>query len=544
MLKTSELCIAEIPLRVRLGRICLELMTFMFMLIPSFLTLYFTDEMIEKGKSIPYAWVVYVILACVAIHVFQFYFSKYMSQVYVNRVAEDYRMEIAKKISKCQVPAYEKEPKSKIFNIINDMTPVYTLANYFICVPVDFIELLVVIFLIFRTHYGLGMIALLMAPLYLVSSYLNKGKLQSLVSEERKNLDAWQREVDIILNQKVSIGLNDSWDYMLKRYQSTLSQFYKTQNKKHFFLLFTMELPKFITTLAPLLILIVGGNLVVNAQMNLGTLLFVLQLIVYLFVPLGDIAMVQADLMSQKANFKRAREFVELPEQEEKLPGSEGGELLIKNVTLHRADQSVLYKIPEFSVEEPGLILIKGENGCGKSTLFHILSGVFAEEQMQIEVNGEIQIPSKYRNHFSYLFYPNFIFPGTVRENVLCGRKAEPGSYEKIEELLHLPPADKEVITKPENLSLGEKQKIFLARILFKDSPFLLLDEPGSNLDDKTERNFAEELGRIKKKKYILVISHNKIYDEIADEIYEIQGGVMEKSWTQKVMYDLHKNQV
>ena len=544
MLKTSELCIAEIPLRVRLGRICLELMTFMFMLIPSFLTLYFTDEMIEKGKSIPYAWVVFVILACVAIHVFQFYFSKYMSQVYVNRVAEDYRMEIAKKISKCQVPAYEKEPKSKIFNIINDMTPVYTLANYFICVPVDFIELLVVIFLIFRTHYGLGMIALLMAPLYLVSSYLNKGKLQSLVSEERKNLDAWQREVDIILNQKVSIGLNDSWDYMLKRYQSTLSQFYKTQNKKHFFLLFTMELPKFITTLAPLLILIVGGNLVVNAQMNLGTLLFVLQLIVYLFVPLGDIAMVQADLMSQKANFKRAREFVELPEQEEKLPGSEGEELLIKNVTLHRADQSVLYKIPEFSVEEPGLILIKGENGCGKSTLFHILSGVFAEEQMQIEVNGEIQIPSKYRNHFSYLFYPNFIFPGTVRENVLCGRKAEPGSYEKIEELLHLPPADKEVITKPENLSLGEKQKIFLARILFKDSPFLLLDEPGSNLDDKTERNFAEELGRIKKKKYILVISHNKIYDEIADEIYEIQGGVMEKSWTQKVMYDLHKNQV
>ena len=544
MLKTSELCIAEIPLRVRLGRICLELMTFMFMLIPSFLTLYFTDEMIEKGKSIPYAWVVFVILACVAIHVFQFYFSKYMSQVYVNRVAEDYRMEIAKKISKCQVPAYEKEPKSKIFNIINDMTPVYTLANYFICVPVDFIELLVVIFLIFRTHYGLGMIALLMAPLYLVSSYLNKGKLQSLVSEERKNLDAWQREVDIILNQKVSIGLNDSWDYMLKRYQSTLSQFYKTQNKKHFFLLFTMELPKFITALAPLLILIVGGNLVVNAQMNLGTLLFVLQLIVYLFVPLGDIAMVQADLMSQKANFKRAREFVELPEQEEKLPGSEGGELLIKNVTLHRADQSVLYKIPEFSVEEPGLILIKGENGCGKSTLFHILSGVFAEEQMQIEVNGEIQIPSKYRNHFSYLFYPNFIFPGTVRENVLCGRKAEPGSYEKIEELLHLPPADKEVITKPENLSLGEEQKIFLARILFKDSPFLLLDEPGSNLDDKTERNFAEELGRIKKKKYILVISHNKIYDEIADEIYEIQGGVMEKSWTQKVMYDLHKNQV
>ena len=62
MLKTSELCIVEIPLRVRLGRICLELVTFLFMLIPSFLTLYLTDEMIEKGKTISYAWVVFVIL--------------------------------------------------------------------------------------------------------------------------------------------------------------------------------------------------------------------------------------------------------------------------------------------------------------------------------------------------------------------------------------------------------------------------------------------------------------------------------------------------
>ena len=53
MSKTSQLCIAEIPLRVRLGRICLELMTFMFMLIPSFLTLYFTDEMIEKERVFP-----------------------------------------------------------------------------------------------------------------------------------------------------------------------------------------------------------------------------------------------------------------------------------------------------------------------------------------------------------------------------------------------------------------------------------------------------------------------------------------------------------
>lgn len=173
------------------------------------------------------------------------------------------------------------------------MNPIYTLANYLICVPVDLIEVLVVILIIFRIHCGLGIIALLMTPLYLISSYLNKDKLEQLVSKERKNLDSWQSEVDIILNHKVSIGLNHSWNYMLERYKNAMDSLYRTQNQKHFFLLLTQEMPKLITTLAPLMILIVGGNLVVNSQMTLGALLLTLQLIVYLFGPLGDIAMVQ-----------------------------------------------------------------------------------------------------------------------------------------------------------------------------------------------------------------------------------------------------------
>ena len=72
------------------------------------------------------------------------------------------------------------------------MNPIYTLANYLICVPGDLIEVLVVILIIFRIHCGLGIIALLMTPLYLISSYLNKDKLEQLVSRERKNLDNWR----------------------------------------------------------------------------------------------------------------------------------------------------------------------------------------------------------------------------------------------------------------------------------------------------------------------------------------------------------------
>lgn len=61
------------------------------------------------------------------------------------------------------------------------------------------------------------------------------------------------------------------------------------------------------------------------------------------------------------------------------------------------------------------------------------------------------------------------------------------------------------------------------------DRQCLFLDEPGSNLDDQTERNLIRELVRMKQTKLIIVISHNTLYDEIADWIYTIKDGKMGK---------------
>ena len=80
---------------------------------------------------------------------------------------------------------------------------------------------------------------------------------------------------------------------------------------------------------------------------------------------------------------------------------------------------------------------------------------------------------------------------------------------------------------KPENLSLGEKQKIDLARTLLGNSSCILLDEPGSNLDEKTEHSLIDHLLKLKEKKLILVISHNAYYDAVADKTYEIRKGMM-----------------
>lgn len=360
----------------------------------------------------------------------------------------------------------------------------------------------------------------------MVPSFLNKSKLERLVAKEREAGDLWFQEFDVILNGKVSITLNKVENYMQNRYHEALKSYLDARNRQHFLLPIVQEFPLFVTTLAPLLILIIGGNQVVLQNMTIGQLLFSIQIIAYLFHPLSEISQLHAQIISQKPSFDRVADFLAMPDQQKNTESVAPPKIEAHNIDLMRSESESLFHVNDFAVHEKGLVLIHGENGCGKSSLFNIISGVFAPDAKHLRFNENGRFNCD-KSKLSYLFYPNFIFPGTVRENIVCGRKISNTQYQELETVLQLPPADKQVTIKPENLSLGEKQKIYLARTLLGNSSCILLDEPGSNLDEKTEHSLIHYLLKLKEKKLILVISHNAYYDAVADKTYEIRKGMM-----------------
>lgn len=537
MKKISQIAVIKFPILKTLERIGLEMLGFGMTLVPSFITRYLMDNRIEQGREIPWYWLGIAVAITAIIHLFSFYCISYRGQMYCNQRASDYNSAIGRKIASSRIPEYEKIPKSRIQNIMNsDMASVYTLSNYIVGVPVNMIKAIVVIWLLFDAHYGFALMALLMAPLYVLSSYTNQGQRKKLMDEERKAADIWLEGVQVMINGKASIGLGRAFPYILGRFERDKDAFYKARNRQHLYLLITLELPKMISTLSLLLILIIGGNMVIGGKLTLGTLVFVTQLIGYEFGALASLASLQANFTNELPIFQRGKDFVALPDEDMTLSAEkteEGrrerdtGIISLKNVFILRPDGSRLIQIEDFTVRGPGLILIRGENGCGKSTLFNILSGVFSEKQLEVEAGGSCEVSPMYRDSLGYLFYPNFIFAGTVKENVLYGRDIPDREFERVHKLLNLPPADKEVRIKPENLSLGEKQKIYLARLLLGDYKCLFLDEPGSNLDDGTEENLIQVLGEMKHSRLLLVISHNNRYDRIADRIYTIKNGCM-----------------
>mgnify|MGYP004649125343 CR=1 FL=1 len=538
MKKILKMSIINIPKWILIKRIIANIVSFLLLLFPAYFTRYLTDELIEKGRNIPYYWLLLVVVATFFIHIFIFYFVNYKGQVFTNQLAQDFEVKLMQKVVSSSNPEYEKESKSKIFNMHNnDIYSIYSLSNYLTMIPVDILEVIVIVGILFNVNYIIALVAILLAPLYVMSSFVNKKRLNELVADEKMAADEWIGETETIINGKVSIGLNKAQSFVMSRYNEKCDRFYKARNKQHFYLLITQELPQIITMLAPLIILVIGGNLVAENVISIGTLLYAMQIIGLVFSPLGEAASLQASLLSQEPVFKRARDFIDIADASSNPYTSSSGDneaansgqngISISNVQMSTADGKSLFNIDSFNTDKNGLILVRGENGCGKTTLLNVLSGIFDSTHMKLEGNSHISVAKELCEDMAYLFYPDFLVKGTVKENVLCGRNIPEDNYRLMETILELPDAKKEVVLRPENLSLGEKQKIYLSRILVENKKCILFDEPGSNLDEKTEESLIQYLGQLKNDSLIIVISHNSKYDRIADKIYNISNGSM-----------------
>jgi ABC-type bacteriocin/lantibiotic exporter with double-glycine peptidase domain len=505
-------------------RVLLDLGGFLLTLLPAALTLYLTDVWISSGILIPLSWMLGIIICVFIIHFYRFYFVNYNSQMNADQMVGNYRQHLARKILSSSIPAYESQNKARIQYMANDVSAVYTMSSYLVTMPSNIVKVLLIIVLLFSLATpAIALTAIIMIPLYMVPNFLNRSRLENLVAKERAAGDSWFQEFDVILNGKVSITLNKVGDYLQKRHDKALKTYTDARNRQHFFLLIVQEFPLFVTTLAPLLILTIGGNQVVLQNMTIGQLLFSIQIIGYLFNPLSEVSMLHAQIVSQKPTFDRVADFFALPDQKAEAETATSTKIEAHNIDLMRSEKEVLFHVPEFTVQDRGIVLIHGENGCGKSSLFNIISGVFPRDNHHFRVHESGSFACE-KSKLNYLFYPNFLFTGTVHENIVCGRTISDAQYQELNVVLQLPPADKQVTIKPENLSLGEKQKIYLARTLLSDVSCILLDEPGSNLDEKTEHALIDYLVNLREQKLILIISHNAYYDTVADKIYEIRN--------------------
>ena len=177
---------------------------------------------------------------------------------------------------------------------------------------------------------------------------------------------------------------------------------------------------------------------------------------------------------------------------------------------------------------------ITGPSGSGKSTCLRLMNKMISPSEGYISLDGEDIAnldPVKYRRRVPMLSQSPIIYPGTIKDNLLIGRKFQDKSLpddSALIEALKRVKLDMDLDEDIDNLSGGEQQRVSIARLMLVDSPIYLLDEPSSALDDLTEDFVIKtmvDMARANNKTIIYVTHSNSIATKYSDRLIKIVDG-------------------
>lgn len=197
-------------------------------------------------------------------------------------------------------------------------------------------------------------------------------------------------------------------------------------------------------------------------------------------------------------------------------------------------------------------IALVGNSGGGKTTISALLPRLYDIKKGAIKIDGsDIRDISQksLRKHIAMVFQDNFLFSGTVRENILLGNGHS--SEETIWQALKNSCLDDFVKSLPQKLdtqigergillSGGQKQRLAIARAFVKNAPIVILDEATSALDNKSEKVVQEALDNLMKNRTVIVIAHRLSTIQNADKIVVINDGKIAEQGTHDELLKLH----
>ncbi len=261
--------------------------------------------------------------------------------------------------------------------------------------------------------------------------------------------------------------------------------------------------------------------------MTVGTLTGLLQIVSYFEGPLSMASSLLTRYNAYKASDERIRKLYDLKEDHHQKQLGSFDKIAFEDVSF-AYDRQV---IRHFSMEihQGDTVLLKGQSGSGKSTVFSLLLGFLIPTEGEINVYvGDHHYPVKNCRHlFSYVAQENILFSGTIEENIRLF--VDDASPDRIRWALKTACVYDEIMQKPEGLrtslnergnglSLGQIQRILLAIALLKDHPVLLLDEFTSALDKELEKKIVMNVASLNRTK--IIITHRDIFLPDAKTVY------------------------
>jgi ATP-binding cassette subfamily B protein/subfamily B ATP-binding cassette protein MsbA len=305
-------------------------------------------------------------------------------------------------------------------------------------------------------------------------------------------------------------------------------------------------------------IIYLGADLALRGKMTTGTIIVFLSYLTSLYDPLDSLTSTSQTVAGAAAEADRVLEILETEPEIQDSPGARdlpvAGPIRYEHVTFGYERGRTALRDVSLRADPGDVVAIVGETGAGKTTLANLLVRFYDPREGRITIGGtdirEFRQRSL-RSQIALVLQDPFIFPLTIRENIAYGRPdateeeivAAAEAANAHDFIMRTPEGyDTEVGERGGSLSGGEKQRLSIARAFLKDAPVLILDEPTSSLDARTEAALLEALERLmvgritfiiahrlsttRKATQILVLHHGEVIERgTHDELIELDGG-------------------
>jgi ABC-type multidrug transport system fused ATPase/permease subunit len=514
-------------------------------LVPPWLIKIVIDDVIQARRLALLPW---VILGLVGAYGLKNVFASLrirFNNTLEQRVVHDLRDQVFAALQRLSVSYFENRSTGEIMSRVNSDT------EHVERIFIDGLEglltasltLVGITIMLFTLSWKLAVLSLIPVPVLVVSAMIFTKRVHGYYHAIRRSA----AELNAYLQDALS-GIRETIGFNRQGYEggrfNALSRRYSENNLKAMYL-WSLYSPGMILvgSLGTVLILWFGVGEVLRGALTVGELVMFLSYLALFYVPINQIHSVNHLLQHALAASERVFDVLDTTPEVQDRPGADRpaerlhGAVRFDRVSFHyRSDVPVLTGV-SLDVSPGERIALVGPSGAGKSTMLKLLMRFYDVQGGAITIDGyDVRdVPLAFlRSQIGLVQQEPFLFNGTVRENIAYGDLA--ADQARIEEVAQAARAREFIAELPDGyetwigergvkLSVGQKQRVSIARVLLKNPPIVIFDEATSNIDTETEVKIREALNYLTQGRTTFIIAHRLSTLHYVDRIVVVDKG-------------------
>ncbi len=422
--------------------------------------------------------------------------------------------------------------------IEDDVKVLLNFSSYYtIDYLIQFATLLVCIVILFAMEWRLALFSIICIPL--------TSGVDSVLSRREKELNSDQRENDKEMNAWLYSSLQSWKEVKALNLQNRQKSIFVNYIKKYavyyakwinYWTLRALVIPKIRNEfLMRFGLYFLGGLLVMNRQMSIGSLLVFATYFDMLTKAILGVSATDADLQGKKPYLDRL-----LQKLEEEYPAEQGEELKaidsieIENLSYHYPGQEDLLKNVSLSIRWEERIAIVGKSGCGKTTLLKLLVGLLNPDEGRVLYSGieinRIKI-SRLHKRIGFILQNSHLYNMSIKENLLLGNPN--ATKEELDDACRKACIldfiqglsdgfDTVIGENGSKLSGGQRQRIALARAFLMDVDVYIFDEATSAIDQYSEKLINDAIANMSQDKIVIIVAHRESSIQLCNRVIRL----------------------